>query len=65
MNIQGFDFTNGFRCSDAQKFENIFNLSINIFELNFYQDKNNWKHDLVSLISIIEINKNDSNSVID
>ena len=31
LNIQGFDFTNGFNCSDVQKFNGINNLSINIF----------------------------------
>ena len=58
LNIECFDFTNGFKCSDVHKF-NI--LSINIFELNFYQDKNKWKHNLVP----IEISKNDSDRVVD
>ena len=40
LNIQGFDFTNGFKCSDVHKFNNLNNLSVNIFELNFYQDHN-------------------------
>ena len=39
LNIQYFDFTNGFKCSDVHKFEELDNLSINIFELNFYQDQ--------------------------
>ena len=43
LNIQGFDFTNGFRCSDVHKFIELNNLSVNIFELNFYQDQNQWK----------------------
>ena len=34
--IQGFDFTNGFKCSVVHKFNEIKNLSVNIFELNFY-----------------------------
>ena len=38
LNIQGFDFTNGFIVSDVKKFEKLNNLSINIFELCFYQD---------------------------
>ena len=43
------------------KFEKQSNLSINIFELNFYQEQNKWKHKLIP----IEINKNDSERVID
>ena len=38
LNIEGFDFSNGFKCSDVKKFEKLNNLSINIFELSFYQD---------------------------
>ena len=38
LNFQGFDFTNGFKCSDVHKFNEINNLSVNIYELNFYQD---------------------------
>ena len=60
LNIEGFDFTNGFKCSDVHKFEKLKKLSINIFELNFYQDKDKWKHNLIP----IEISKNDSNRVI-
>ena len=47
LNIQGFDFTNGFKCSDVHEFEKLNNLSINIFELSFYQDQTNWKHKLI------------------
>ena len=61
MHNGGFDFTNGFKCSDVQKFEKINNLSINIIELNFYQDRNKWKYNLIP----IEISKNDSDNVID
>ena len=61
LNIQGFDFLNGFRCSDVHKFNELNNLSVNIFELNFYQDQNKWKHKLIP----IEISKNDSDKVID
>ena len=40
-NIQGFDFTNGFKCNDVQNALNALNkLSINIFEIKFYQDQN-------------------------
>ena len=38
LNIEGFDFSNGFKCSDVKKFEKLNNLSINIFELRFSQD---------------------------
>ena len=61
LNINGFDFTNGFRCSDVHRFNEINNLSVNIFELNFYQDQNIWKHKLIP----IEVSKNDSDKVID
>ena len=61
LNIQGFDFSRGFKCSDVHKFNELNNLSINIFELNFYQDQNQWKHKLIP----IEVSKNDSDRVID
>ena len=61
LNIQDFDFTNGFRCSDVHKFNELNNLSVNIFELNYYQDQNQWKHKLIP----IEISKNNSARVID
>ena len=61
LNIEGFVFTNGFKCSDVLKFEKLNNLSINIFELNFHQDHKKWRHKLVP----IEVSKNDSDKVID
>ena len=61
LNFQGFDFSKGFRRSDLHKFNELNNLSGNIFELNFYQDQNQWKHKLI----IIEISKNYSDRVID
>ena len=61
LNIDGFDFTNGFRCSDVHRFNELNNLSINIFELNFYQDQNKWRHKLKP----IEVSKNESNKIID
>ena len=61
LNIQGFDFTNGFKCSDVHKLNELNNLSVNIFELNFYQDQNQWKYKLIP----IEISKNNSDRVID
>ena len=61
MKVEGYDFSNGFKCSDFHKLEKLYNLSTNIFEINFYQDKNKWKHKLIS----IEISKNESDIVID
>ena len=61
LNINGFDFSNGFKCSDMHRFEKLNNLYINIFELNFYQDKDKWKHKLIP----IEISKNESDRVVD
>ena len=61
LNIQDFDLTNGFKRSDVHKFNEINNLSINIFELNFYQDQNKWRHKIIP----IENSKNESDKVID
>ena len=61
LNIQDFDFTNGFKCSDVHIFNELITLSVNIFELNFYQDQTQWKHKLKP----IEISKNNSDRVID
>ena len=61
LNSQSFDFTNGFKCSDVHKFKELNISSVNIFELNFYQDKNKRKHNLIP----IEISKNESDRVVD
>ena len=61
LNIQDFDFTNVFKCIDVRKFNELNNLSVNIFELNSYQDQDKWKHKLIP----IEVSKNDSDRVID
>ena len=58
LNIQCFDFSKGFKCSDVHKFNELNNLSVNIFELAFYQDQNKWKHKLIPT----EISKNNSDS---
>ena len=47
ININVLDFLNGFRRSDRLRDEKLNNLSVNIFELNFCQDQNNWKHKLI------------------
>ena len=49
LNIEEFDFIHGFKFSDVHKFEKLNNLSRNIFEINFYQDKNKWKHKLIPI----------------
>ena len=56
LNISRFDFANGFKCTNVHKFIELNNLSINIFELNFYQDQNKWRHKLIP----IEVSKNNS-----
>ena len=61
LNIEGFDFTNGFKCSDMYRFEKLNNLSINIYELNFYHDQDKMKHKLIP----VEISENESHKVID
>ena len=61
LNNQRFDFSGGFKCSDVHKFKELNNLSVNIFELNVYQDHNQWKHKLLP----IEVSKNNSDRVID
>ena len=61
MNNEGFVFLNGFKCSDVHKLEKLNKLSINIFEINFYQDQNKWRHNL----GTIEVSKNDSDRFID
>ena len=60
LNVNGFDFTNGFKCSDVHKFNELNNLSVNIFELKIYQDPNQWKHKLIP----IEVSINDSDRII-
>ena len=61
LNIQDFEFTNGFECSDVHKVNEMNKLSVKTFELSFYQDQNQWKHKLKP----IEVIKNDSDRVID
>ena len=62
FNIQCFDFKKGFKCSKVHDFENLKTYSNNTFELNFFQDQNNRKHNLIP----IEISKIDeSGTVVD
>ena len=60
LNIKGFGFANGFKCSDAHKFIELNNLSVNIFELKFYQDQNQWRHNLIP----IEVSRKNSDRFI-
>ena len=58
LNIQGSAFTNGFTCSDAHIFNELNKLSINMFELNFYQDQNKCRHKPVPIeVSIIKLDR--------
>ena len=61
LNFQCFDFINGFKCSDVHRFKELNNLPVNIYELNFDQDGDKWKHKLIPL----KISKNESDNVID
>ena len=61
LNIDGLEFTNGFKCSDVQKFEKLNKLSNNKIELNFYQDQNKWK----PIVIFFVISKSESDRVFD
>ena len=61
LNFQSFDFTNGFKCNDVHRRNELNNLSLNIYELSFYQVGDKWKHNLIP----IEYSKNGSDNVID
>ena len=56
LNINGFDFTDGFKCNDVHRFNELKNLSINIFEIIFYPNQYKWKHKLIP----VEVSKNNS-----
>ena len=49
LNIQGFDFSNGFKCTDVHRFNELITLSVNIFEKKFHQDQNKWSHKLIPI----------------
>ena len=61
--VQDFNESNfqSFKCSDVHRFNELINLSVNIYELNFYQDGDKWKHNLLP----IEISKNESDKIVD
>ena len=49
FNIDGFDFSNEFKCSDVYQCKKLNNLSINIFESGSYQEVIDWKHILIPI----------------
>ena len=49
LNIDGFDFTNGFKCIDVHNFEKLNSFSLNMFDLVFCQDQNKWKIKSISI----------------
>ena len=61
LNFQSFDFTNALKCSDVHRFNELINLSVNTYELNFHQDGDKWKHNLIPK----KISKKGSDNVID
>ena len=61
LKISGFNISKGFKGSDMHKFEKLKTLSINLFELKFYQELKKWKHKLIP----IEYSKNESDKVLD
>ena len=44
LNIEGFNLTDGFRCSDVHKFNELKN-----FSSNFYQDQNKWRYLIIPI----------------
>ena len=60
-NIHGFNFPNGYKCSDAYILENLLNSTKNFVELSFYQEEKGWKHNLFPF----ELTKNKSDGVVD
>ena len=61
LNFQSFDFTNGFNCTDVHKFNELNNLSVNVYELIFYQDDDKWKQNLIP----IGFSRNESDRAVD
>ena len=61
LNIQGSDFSNGFKCIDVQKIEKLNNLSINLFDSNFFRGENRWEQNLIP----IDVSENESDIDVD
>ena len=59
LKTDGLDFP--FKTSDVTKLEEMNNLAISIFELQFYQEGIKWKHKLIP----IEVSENNSETMID
>ena len=49
FNNNGFDFANGFKCSNVHKLNELNRLSVNFFELILYEDQNKWRHKLLPI----------------
>ena len=60
MSIDGFDFLNGYKCSDVHRFQKLIKLSLKIFELGFHYDQNKLKDKPV----LIEVSRNESDKFI-
>ena len=72
LNIRYFDFSDGFKCHDVHKLENSNIFSINIIDINFCQDQNKFKNNLIPngiikkisdkvIVPLISKNQNDLN----
>ena len=61
LGVVAFDFTKRFKCSDMERFEKVNKISINKDELNFCQDGDKCKNNLIP----IEISKIESDKVFD
>ena len=61
LDTDGFNFTNELKCSGVHKFNELNNLSVKIFELNFHEDDDKWRNKLIP----IESSKNETDKVVD
>ena len=61
LSIDGFDFSNGLKCSSVDNFGRLNNLSVNIFNMNFYQNENFRKQKIVP----IEVGEKNSDRIVD
>ena len=61
LKFDGFDFTNGYKCSVIHKLETLNNIFNSIPEINFYQVGDKWKHKFIP----IEISENESDKIVD
>ena len=59
LKIEGFVFTNGYKCSDTHRYDRSNQLPVNLYKYYFDQVQIKWKHKLIP----IEISENDSDKV--